>query len=1033
MNVPSNRRPHLLRDILLLALAYVAFGLLARLPGAASAPFASAVWPPAGIALAVLLVRGPSRWPGVWLGSFCIDLARLWGSQASETALLIGALIATGATLQALLGQWLARRFLRDDLALDSVPAILKFFLLCGPLASLVSTSVGNAALWGLGGKPAEEIAVNWLFWWSGDTIGVLLMTPAVFALLGQPRAIWRPRRLSVALPLLFASGMVAVTFSIVSWLEHSNRQTEFERDAVLLANEVRSAFGKAEEAPLLLADLLRSGKQVDRTDFEQIARGIHTRLPAIQALEWIPRVPSDKLAAHERAMRSEGQGDYAVFERDAGGGSVPVATRGEHFPVSHVYPLEGNQAALGFDLGSEGVRRAALEEARRSKVPVASGRIRLVQEQGSQYGVLMFAPRFDAAGEVLLGYILAVVRIGRLVESTLRDDLHGGLALALSDLDAHGNETLLYESAGPTHAPVYSYAASFRFGSRLWQLSFSAAENYRFAHRAWYAWALLAGAVALSALLSFFLLVMSGRSVHTEQLVAERTAELEAARAKAEKSSQLLREAVGSIAQGFTIYDENDRLVICNDAYKQIYATSADLIVPGNTFEQIVRTGAERGQYAAALGRVDEWVKARVAQHQNARGEVIEQRLDDGRWLLIVEHRTPSGYIVGNRIDITTLKQATAAVEDRNVQLDMLFRLSPDGLVLYDQAGLGKFANPAFLRMTGLLTEDIVGQPLVALEERLRGLAENPEQWHGLDECFLGTGKVGSGETARGAARHLLALQLPRGMVLEFVGVTSEAGSVSRLLYVRDVTHEVEVDRMKSEFLSHAAHELRTPMASIFGFSELLISQEFDAATRKDLLETIHRQTVWLVDIINELLDLARIEARRGKDFKIEAVEVGALVAEVLAAMQIDATKWPVHCAELAGLPAVRADRAKLKEVFVNIIGNAEKYSPDGGRIEIAGEARTDATGLCLGISVRDHGIGMTTAQAARVCERFYRVDASGKLPGTGLGMSIVKEIMDLLGGHLEIASTPGQGTTVTLWLPAIAGTPETMTGNKP
>jgi hypothetical protein len=92
-----------------------------------------------------------------------------------------------------------------------------------------------------------------------------------------------------------------------------------------------------------------------------------------------------------------------------------------------------------------------------------------------------------------------------------------------------------------------------------------------------------------------------------------------------------------------FTIYDEEDRLVACNETYLDFYRTSRDLIIPGNTFEQIVRKGAERGQYKDALGRIDAWVQERVSLHQAADGTLLEQHLDDGRWLMIVEYRTPA------------------------------------------------------------------------------------------------------------------------------------------------------------------------------------------------------------------------------------------------------------------------------------------------------------------------------------------------------------------------------------------------------
>ncbi len=358
----------------------------------------------------------------------------------------------------------------------------------------------------------------------------------------------------------------------------------------------------------------------------------------------------------------------------------------------------------------------------------------------------------------------------------------------------------------------------------------------------------------------------------------------------------------------------------------------------------------------------------------------------------------------------------------ERTEQIDTIFALSPDGMVSFDDEGRVKLVNPAVLRMTGLLATAIVGRSPAELERLLRELAENPEHWPGLGACFAGQeAKVGAGETATGEGpSHPLMLRQPRGAVLDLVGVNSTAAAVSRLLYARDVTREMEVDRLKSEFLAHAAHELRTPMASIYGFTELLMTQEFDAPTRQDLLATIHRQTEWLIEIINELLDLARIEARRGKDFRIEAVPLAPLVGATVAAMNIDPARWPLVAHIPDGLPAVRADAAKLRQVLTNVLSNAVKYSPAGGAIDLRCGAREIDGKTFIDIAVADHGIGMTPEQAARVGERFYRADSSGNIPGAGLGMTIVKEIVELLGGGLILQSAPGVGTTVTLWLPA-------------
>jgi two-component system, sensor histidine kinase and response regulator len=138
-------------------------------------------------------------------------------------------------------------------------------------------------------------------------------------------------------------------------------------------------------------------------------------------------------------------------------------------------------------------------------------------------------------------------------------------------------------------------------------------------------------------------------------------------AEAQIQRSAALLRGAIDAIDEAFVLYDPDDRLVFCNDKYREIYRTSADLIVPGASFEEILRAGAQRGQYAAAVGRVDEWVAERVAAHR-AGNATLMQRLDDGRSLRIVERRMPDGHIVGFRIDISELVRATEAAEQASL-----------------------------------------------------------------------------------------------------------------------------------------------------------------------------------------------------------------------------------------------------------------------------------------------------------------------------------------------------------------------------
>ena len=351
-------------------------------------------------------------------------------------------------------------------------------------------------------------------------------------------------------------------------------------------------------------------------------------------------------------------------------------------------------------------------------------------------------------------------------------------------------------------------------------------------------------------------------------------------------------------------------------------------------------------------------------------------------------------------------LQTKSDAIEDQNAQLNTLFSLSPDGFVAFGPDGSIKFANPAFQTMTGIAQEDIIGKNEVSLEDELRKRCEKPEAFNGLSTYFS--------DDLTQAQHGLLSLCSPHYAVLRLVGIHSPSSNVARILYLRDITREAEVDEMKSQFLSHAAHELRTPMSSILGFSELLLEIELDAPTQRDLLETIHRQSLWLVDILNELLDLSRIEARGGQDLTIINLDLAELAGETIAAVAVSDERWNITLDLPAQGVQAMADRAKLRQALTNVISNAIKYSPLGGEIRVA----IVSTPGRAGIMVSDHGIGMTPAQILHFGDRFWRADTTGKIAGTGLGVAIVKEVLTLMGGSMEISSELNRGTTVTLWL---------------
>ena len=1019
MSIPAKadtRVPRLL-VIAALAAAYALAGVLAEVITRLSI-YGVPIWLPAGFALGTMLLYGVRAWPGVWLGAFVETsygmIEQLGNAHSLAASFGAGAMVAAAATLQAVCAVWLARRYVDPELHLDTPDSVLRFVLFCGPLACLISPSTSVAMLYGAGRIPAAALFENWFSWWAGDTVGSILGATIVLAAIARPAALWRPRLLTVALPLAIATMITVAAVSFTASLDHQRTRLEFEKQATLLSGALLTALSVAEDASNTVTSFIRLGPNVSRATFDSFAQDVYARHPGIQAIEWVPRVPRAELEQHERATRAEGYAGYRVVEKNHAGERVPVAPRDDYFPVHYLYPLAGNQPALGFDLGSEPVRRQTIEEARGRRKMTVSPRVALIQGPLHPNGVLAFEPVFarghDGVADLPLGYTLTVMRIDELARIALANLPQDQIAYCVEDLDSPEELAVLYLVGTPTPDKTWRAVTKFEYGGRHWELSFGPTVEYLQSHRVSYLWIVYGTAVVAALLLCAFLLILTGHTTRIETLVEQRTLELDQTRKSAERASNLLQEAVQSITLGFTIYDENDLLVICNDAYRAFHPELGVLIQPGVSFEYLVRTSVERGDHPLGGLDTDAWVQRRIQRHRSADGIPFEMGMGDGRWLLVVEQRTPSGFVVSNRVDITDLKAANAAVQDRNAQLDALFRLCPDGFVAFDPDGCVRFANPALLTMTGLTAGEVIGCSEAGLDEMLRTRTERPEAFAGVAAYFV------EGDDVPPFQR--LAMKTPVAATLQIVGIRSKSPNVPRLLYLRDITREAEVDRMKSEFLSHAAHELRTPMTSIFGFSELLMHSDFDAPTRRELVETIHTQTAWLVQIINELLDLARIDERRGRDFVIAETDMVALVRETLAGLAIDPVQWPL----VEALPKrpvwIRADAGKSRQALTNVFANARKYSPAGGAIEVAIVERVGR----LGIVVRDHGIGMTAEQVGRVGERMWRADTSGLTPGTGLGMAIVKEILTLHGGTVEVASQPGVGTSVTLWWPAAA-----------
>ncbi|WP_320055988.1 ATP-binding protein [Desulfuromonas thiophila] len=342
---------------------------------------------------------------------------------------------------------------------------------------------------------------------------------------------------------------------------------------------------------------------------------------------------------------------------------------------------------------------------------------------------------------------------------------------------------------------------------------------------------------------------------------------------------------------------------------------------------------------------------------------------------------------------------------QEKNKVSDILVSIS-DGLLVADATGRIERVNAAALQLLDLEEANACGQPLEALFAR--AVASS------LDDFFS--------PERRGRSRTFSLLTRdgkPRTVKAQLVNIRNDRGDCGGLLLIlHDTTEEHRIDRMKSEFISSAAHNLKTPITAIAGYSELLLADgELPVSQRQEFLGYIHEKAWQLDRLINNLLDISRVESGREIRLEKQLLPVASLLERVqrLCHQTPSTCQFRIDCRDEQTLVFVDPD--KIEQVLQNLISNAIKFSPGAEYVFVHGHR----AGHCYEISVRDEGIGMTDEETTRIFDRFYRTDAaSATAPGLGLGMSLVKALVEAHGGEIRVQSVLHQGTTVTFSLPA-------------
>ena len=357
-------------------------------------------------------------------------------------------------------------------------------------------------------------------------------------------------------------------------------------------------------------------------------------------------------------------------------------------------------------------------------------------------------------------------------------------------------------------------------------------------------------------------------------------------------------------------------------------------------------------------------------------------------------------------------LSRALQETEEGRDKIDVILKSVADGLIVTDRQNRVVLMNKAAEELLNIRLSDMIGRPIdFAIEDKT--LREKIK--HTFEEKT--TGYQFDFELPTDDPKILRIMRTRTSVIKDKKG--KKMGIV---MIMNDVSQERDVDRMKTEFLSTAAHELRTPLTSIQGFSEILLNKK--NLTKKEIkrfLTYINDQAVNLASIVNDLLDISRIESGKGYSLHKVTCDINEMINEIISYYDKQENKHTFKISLSSKTEESFLDKDKIEQILKNIIDNAIKYSPKGDEIRITGIKENND----FKVSVQDQGIGMTSQQVDKIFDKFYRVDTSDSAPkGTGLGMTIVKYLVEVHGGKVCVESEIGRGTTVSFAIPLKSNT---------
>ena len=701
-----------LRWIAILSVGYIALGWvglrLAIPPG-----YASPVFPAAGLALAMVLARGYRMLPGVWLGSFTLNLLHSsHGPEFNWIPVAAAALIAFGATAQAAVGASLVeRRQGAQWRQLEREQDAFVFMVQGGLLAGLASASISVASLVSLGVISPSQAGFTWWNWYTGDALGVMIFAPLSLCFL-MGGALWRQRRRRVVAPMLLTLAIAGAVFYAASRSEYNAEARRLEDDGQQLADRISDHLMRHREVLASMRNFVVATPEFSFPQFERFTQYALKENPDLSALSYNDLVEEPDRGAYEkRAGKLTSLPGFRITARNAEGRLVRAGEASQHVVVRFIVPLDKNLPAVGYDIYSDPVRRQAIQSAlERGEISITEP-LWLVQDHRRRIGLLELYPVYRANGDTPeprttpLGFAVGVLKVDQLIEIALKGVVPAGLHVQIRDVHAPASNSLLYRSdanalvVAPFGKQDIAWSKTIGAADRTWELALVPTREYGEQGRRWFAWAVGVAGLLFASLLQVLMLGMTGRA------------------AVVQRKNDELRDSERRYLQ---LFNENPLAAWLVDT-----STRRFLLVNDRA---VAHYGWPR----------EEWLQMRlddiVLADRIGDGNEQQHRRSDGSRIDVRVNSSPATYgDIDARLDVVEDVTQEKQIQSKLLLADKALASSSDGIVVIDTRGVVASVNPAFTRITGYDSDEIVGAHASLLNSERQSPAFYRQMWRSI------------------------------------------------------------------------------------------------------------------------------------------------------------------------------------------------------------------------------------------------------------------------------------------------------------